>query len=90
MLEAPETDQGYVHSVGHGLGLKVHERPFSGMTAPAEDLLVPGVVGTIEPGLYYPERGMGVRLEDTFVVHADGEFEIPAPYPMDLVLPVRQ
>jgi len=89
-LEAPETDQGYVHSVGHGLGLKVHERPFSGATAPAEDLLVPGVVGTIEPGLYYPERGMGVRLEDTFVVHADGKFEIPAPYPMDLVLPVRQ
>ena len=90
VLEAPETDQGYVHSVGHGLGLKVHERPFSGATALAEDLLVPGVVGTIEPGLYYPERGMGVRLEDTFVVHADGKFEIPAPYPMDLILPVRQ
>ncbi len=88
--EAPETDRGYVHSLGHGLGLKVHERPFSGMTALAEDLLIPGVVATIEPGLYYPERGMGVRLEDTIVVTADGKFEIPAPYPLDLVLPVKQ
>ncbi len=88
--EAPETDQGYVHSLGHGLGLKVHERPFSGMTALAEDLLVPGVVATIEPGLYYPERGMGVRLEDTFFVTADGKFEIPAPYSLDLILPVKQ
>ena len=88
--EAPETDKGYVHSLGHGLGLKVHERPFSGMTALAEDLLIPGVVATIEPGLYYPERGMGVRLEDTVVVTADGKFEIPAPYPLDLILPVKQ
>ena len=88
--EAPETDRGYVHSLGHGLGLKVHERPFSGMTALAEDLLIPGVVATIEPGLYYPERGMGVRLEDTVVVTADGKFEIPAPYPLDLILPVKQ
>ena len=88
--EAPETNQGYVHSVGHGLGLKVHERPFSGMTAVADDLLIPGVVATIEPGLYYPERGMGVRLEDTIVVTADGKFVIPAPYPLDLILPVKQ
>ena len=90
VLETPEIDQGYVHSVGHGLGLKVHERPFCGTTALVEDLLVPGVVATIEPGLYYPERGMGVRLEDTVVVTADGRFEIPAPYPLDLVLPVKQ
>jgi Xaa-Pro aminopeptidase len=90
VLEAPETDRGYVHSLGHGLGLKVHERPFSGMTAPVDDLLIPGVVATIEPGLYYPERGMGVRLEDTFVVTADGKFEIPTPDPLDLVLPVKR
>ncbi len=89
IMEVPETNNGYVHSVGHGLGLKVHERPFSGMTAPADDLLVPGVVATIEPGLYYPERGMGVRLEDTIIVTGEGKFEIPAPYPLDLILPVK-
>ena len=47
------------------------------------------MVVTIEPGLYYPERGMGVRLEDTVWVRPDGEMEVLAPYPMDLVLPVK-
>jgi Xaa-Pro aminopeptidase len=51
--------------------------------------LVAGVVITVEPGLYYPERGMGVRLEDTVWVRPDGQFEILADYPMDLVLPVK-
>jgi Xaa-Pro aminopeptidase len=68
--------------------LKVHERPASGMAALAGDCLIPGVVATIEPGLYYPERGLGVRLEDSFTVTPDGQIEILAPYPMDLVLPV--
>ena len=86
----PAAESGYVHSLGHGVGLKVHERPASGAAAIEGDFLVPGVVATLEPGLYYPERGMGVRLEDTFWVTADGKFEVPAPYPMDLVLPVRQ
>lgn len=56
--------------------------------APATDILAPGSVITIEPGLYYPERNLGVRLEDTVYVRPDGTFEIPAAYPMDLVLPV--
>jgi Xaa-Pro aminopeptidase len=90
ILSVPETEAGYVHSLGHGVGLKVHERPASGSAALAGDILVPGVVATLEPGLYYPERGMGVRLEDTFWVTPDGKFEIFAPYPQDLVLPVRQ
>lgn len=88
ILSTPQTEVGYVHSLGHGVGLKVHERPASGSAALAGDILVPGVVATIEPGLYYPERGLGVRLEDSFYVTADGRFEIPAPYPKDLVLPV--
>lgn len=86
----PATEAGYVHSVGHGLGLKVHERPFSGSSANLQDILAPGVVVTVEPGLYYPERGMGVRLEDTVAVRPDGSFEILAPYPMDLVLPMKK
>jgi Xaa-Pro aminopeptidase len=85
----PETETGYVHSLGHGVGLKVHERPASGVSFQPGDILKPGVVATLEPGLYYPERGMGVRLEDTFYVTPDGRFEIPSPYPLDLVLPVK-
>jgi Xaa-Pro aminopeptidase len=88
ILTTPQTEIGYVHSLGHGVGLKVHERPGSGMAAQAGDILVPGVVATIEPGLYYPERGLGVRLEDTVWVTSEGRFEILAPYPLDLVLPI--
>ena len=85
----PGTQEGYVHSLGHGVGLHIHEAPFSGFTSPDTDRLAPGVVVTIEPGLYYPERGMGVRLEDTIGVRPDGQFEILAEYPYDLVLPVQ-
>jgi Xaa-Pro aminopeptidase len=46
-------------------------------------------VVTIEPGLYYPERGLGVRLEDTVWMRPDGKAEILADYPLDLVLPMK-
>lgn len=85
----PATEVGYVHSVGHGLGLRVHEKPWSGAIASATDLLAEGSVFTLEPGLYYPEQGLGVRLEDTVAVTAEGKFEILAPYPLDLVIPVK-
>jgi len=79
---------GYLHSVGHGLGLSVHEKPFSGISSAPDDLLIPGVVFTIEPGLYYPEKGMGVRIEDTLYLNEKGKFEILADYPYDLVIPL--
>lgn len=85
----PETEEGYVHTLGHGVGLRLHERPFSGLTASDTDILEPGTVVTIEPGLYYPERGLGVRLEDTYWMTPQGEFQLLADYPMDLVLPVK-
>lgn len=85
----PKTENGYVHSLGHGVGLHVHEKPWFGRNADANDVIQPGMVFTIEPGLYYPEKGIGVRLEDTFLVTGDGKIEIVAPYPMDLVLPVK-
>ncbi len=85
----PQTQEGYVHSLGHGVGLHVHERPWFRSNTVPEDRLEPGSVVTIEPGLYYPERGMGVRLEDTVWVRPDGRMEILADYPLDLVLPVR-
>jgi len=85
----PETVNGYVHSLGHGVGLNIHERPFSGMTANPGDILAPGVVFTVEPGLYYPDQGLGIRLEDTVWVKPDGQIEVLALFPMELVLPVR-
>lgn len=85
----PETEEGYVHTLGHGVGLRLHERPFSGIMASDADILEPGTVVTIEPGLYYPERGLGVRLENTYWMTPQGEFLPLADYPMDLVLPVK-
>jgi Xaa-Pro aminopeptidase len=87
--EDPKTQHGYVHSLGHGIGLNVHERPWSGINSDEKDLLVPGAVFTLEPGLYYPHKGMGVRLENSLWVRPDGRMEVLADYPMDLILPVK-
>lgn len=59
---------GFIHSVGHGVGLEVHEKPSLGSD---EGRLRKGNVVTVEPGLYYPGVG-GVRIEDTVVVTAKG------------------
>ncbi len=82
--------EGYVHSLGHGVGLNIHERPFSGLTAGDDQRLKPGVIITSEPGLYYPEKGMGFRIEDTLWVRPDGVMEKLAEYPYDFVLPMKK
>ena len=92
--KTPRTDkvpfEGYVHSLGHGVGLNIHERPWSGLTATDDNLLKSGVVMTIEPGLYYPEQGMGFRIEDTYWVRPDGKIELLAEYPYDFVLKMKK
>lgn len=88
-LNTPSPVEGYVHSVGHGLGLNIHERPWSSLSADESNRLQPGVVLTIEPGLYYPNKGMGVRIEDTYYVRPDGTMEKLAEYPYDFVLKMR-
>ena len=83
--------EGYVHSLGHGLGLNIHERPSSRLADNAQDnILKPGVVITIEPGLYYPDKGMGFRIEDSYWVRPDGKMELLAKYPYDFVLPMKK
>jgi Xaa-Pro aminopeptidase len=85
----PQTQEGYVHSLGHGVGLHIHEEPFFRLNGPDSTRLEPGAVITVEPGLYYPGRKLGVRLEDTLYARPDGVFETLADYPLDLVLPVQ-
>ena len=55
----------YPYSIGHGLGLDVHE------AAPDEGL-VEGMVVTIEPGIYLPEKRLGIRIEDDLLITATG------------------
>jgi len=73
--------RGFVHNLGHGVGLQVHEMPTVG---PSGKELVTGNVITIEPGLYYPDIG-GVRLEDIGAVTANG-FTNFTRFPEDLVV----
>ena len=82
----PLIEEGYVHSIGHGLGLDIHELPFA---RSEESILKPGVIVTIEPGLYYPSQGMGCRIEDTVYIHEDGSIEVLADFPHDLVLEIE-
>lgn len=59
----------FLHSTGHGLGLEIHEPP---RLAPREKtLLAPGMVVTIEPGIYQPGQA-GIRIEDTVLVTEGG------------------
>lgn len=58
-------DQYFVHALGHGVGLDVHERPF--IAERSSDTFKPGMVVTVEPGLYLPEQ-FGVRIEDMVMV----------------------
>jgi len=89
-MNTPSPQEGYVHSLGHGVGINIHERPFSGFQVGDDHRLAPGVVITIEPGLYYPEQGMGFRIEDTYWVRPDGTFEKLAEYPYDFVLDMKK
>ncbi|MBI2213420.1 MAG: M24 family metallopeptidase [Acidobacteria bacterium] len=68
----PATTDGYVHGLGHGVGLDVHERPSFAIVPSNQDEVEVGDIITIEPGLYFPERGIGVRIEDTFHVDDSG------------------
>jgi len=80
------TQEGYVHGLGHGVGLSVHEAPRLGGPPSNTQTLEPGMVITVEPGLYYPSRGLGVRIEDLVLVRPDGTFEnlTPAPYELEI------
>ena len=69
VLEGHGLGDLFVHSLGHGVGLDVHEAP--GLSTRSEDVLEPGMVVTVEPGAYRPGDA-GVRIEDLVVVTADG------------------
>lgn len=88
IISDPSTQIGYCHSLGHGVGLDIHEKPRLGGTEKNPDLIQPGSVFTNEPGVYYPEKGYGVRVEDTLCVTPEGKVENLTAEPKALLIPL--
>jgi Xaa-Pro aminopeptidase len=80
------TEQGYGeyfgHSTGHGLGMEVHESP--ALSSRSNTILEPGMVVTVEPGIYVAGLG-GVRIEDDIVITDTGN-EALTHSPKDLII----
>ena len=69
--------EAFSHSTGHGLGLEIHEPPRIG--AEETSRLLPGMIITIEPGIYLANR-FGIRIEDMVAVTRNGgQVLTPAP-----------
>lgn len=68
----------FPHAISHGLGIDVHESLGGGAS------FQPGMILTVEPGIYIPEEGIGVRIEDDILVTADGTRNLSAALPTSL------
>ena len=76
-LENPACRKYFMHGLGHPLGLDVHD--VGNNYSPFE----PGTVLTVEPGIYLPDEGFGIRLEDDIVVTEDGPINLMAKIPVE-------
>ncbi|MFZ4733668.1 MAG: aminopeptidase P family protein [Pirellulales bacterium] len=76
-VEEPACRRYFMHGLGHSLGLGVHD------LAPQDGPFAPGWIVTVEPGIYIPEEGIGVRLENDVLVTAAGPVDLCSHVPID-------
>lgn len=77
VLEEAGYAQYFPHSTSHWLGLDVHD------VGGRDGVLVPGSAFTIEPGIYLPDEGFGIRIEDDYLMTADGALRLSTMVPSD-------
>ena len=82
VIEAAGYGDAFGHGTGHGVGLEIDEYPYLGRRS--RDTLAPGMVFTVEPGIYLEDVG-GVRIEDTVVLTEDG-YRLLTLFPKDLMI----
>jgi Xaa-Pro aminopeptidase len=73
----PACKKYFMHGLGHSLGLGVHD------LAPVNGPFEPGWVVTVEPGIYIPDEGLGIRLENDLLVTADGCIDLCSHVPIE-------
>ncbi|MGH7240768.1 MAG: M24 family metallopeptidase, partial [Candidatus Saccharimonadales bacterium] len=77
-IEHDEVRKFYPHATSHFMGLNVHD--IGDYSRPLE----PGMILTVEPGIYIPEEGIGIRIEDDVLITADGYEVLTARLPRRL------
>jgi Xaa-Pro dipeptidase len=82
LIDSTEFKGRFIHSTGHSLGLSVHDGP--GLSRRYKKKLQPGMVLTVEPGIYIPEIG-GVRIEDDVVITSTGKPKVLTSAKRDLI-----
>ncbi len=75
--DEPACRKYFMHGLGHSLGLGVHD------LAPQNGPFAPGWVITVEPGIYIPDEGIGIRLENDILITADGPVDLCSHVPIE-------
>ncbi len=81
-IESKGYGKYFTHRTGHGVGIEIHEKPY--ISSNSEEILTPGMIFSIEPGIYLPGVG-GVRIEDLVLV-TDNGCEVLNKYPKDFLV----